>query len=165
MDRYSAADSEEFVGDLLAPVSRNSFSSFNEYTSLIATPGADGWVTLDTNRRVDDRTHGYDASFVAGGNRVAYKLQTQGTRFRVDQIAPSAVSDDPAALEEAEEALKEIESQFNAIQEEFRREHLGFIRDLLAKGDKKDAIEAYCLAFNCSLPDAKVAVEAMKQST
>lgn len=74
------------------------------------------------------------------------------------------VEDDPASLEEAEEALKELEAQFDAIQEEFRREQLSLIGDLLANGQKKEAIKAYRSAFDCSLPDAKAAVEAMKQS-
>ena len=74
------------------------------------------------------------------------------------------VEDDPAALEEAEEALKAIKSQFDAIQEEFQQEQLSVIKELLAKGHKKEAIKAYRSAFDCSLSDAKAAVEAMKQS-
>jgi ribosomal protein L7/L12 len=74
------------------------------------------------------------------------------------------IEDDPAALEEAEEALKAIETQFEAIQEELRQEQLAIIRDLLVKGQKKEAIKAYRSAFDCSLSDAKAAVEAMEKS-
>jgi ribosomal protein L7/L12 len=74
------------------------------------------------------------------------------------------IEDDPAALEEAEEALKAIQAQCDAIQEEFRQDQLSIIRDLLAKGQKKEAIKAYRSAFDCTLSEAKTAVETMKQS-
>lgn len=74
------------------------------------------------------------------------------------------VEDDPAALEEAEEALRVMETLADEIQTELRQEQLSMIRELLAKGQRKEAIKAYRLAFDCSLSDAKAAVEEMMQS-
>ena len=74
------------------------------------------------------------------------------------------VEDDPAALEEAEEALRVMETLADEIQTELRQEQLSMIRELLAKGQKKEAIKAYRSAFDCSLSDAKAAVEEMMQS-
>jgi len=74
------------------------------------------------------------------------------------------VEDDPAALEEAEQALRAIEAQLGAIQAEFQQEQLSVITRLLADGQKKEAIKAYRSAFECSLSEAKAAVEALEEA-
>jgi hypothetical protein len=74
------------------------------------------------------------------------------------------VEDDPSALEEAEKTLQAIEAQCDAILGEFRQEQLNLIKKLLVEGRKKDAVKTYRLAFDCSLPEAKAAVEAMNES-
>lgn len=74
------------------------------------------------------------------------------------------VEDDPKLIEEAEQSLKILEERFEAMQAEFldkRRQH---IRDLVAQGRKKEAMKEYRSTFDCSLSEAKDAVEAMKES-
>ncbi len=74
------------------------------------------------------------------------------------------VTDDPAVLEEAEQALQLLEQRFEAMAEEFRQEQLKAIKGLVADGRKKEAIREYRSVFECSLSEAKKAVEDLEGS-
>jgi ribosomal protein L7/L12 len=74
------------------------------------------------------------------------------------------VEDDPKLIEEAEQSLKILEERFEAMQAEFLDKQRQYIRDLVAQGRKKEAMKEYRSTFDCSLSEAKDAVEAMKES-
>lgn len=74
------------------------------------------------------------------------------------------VTEDPTVLEEAEQSLRVLEARFEAMGEEIRQEQLKVIKGLLADGRKKEAIREYRSVFECSLSEAKKAVEELERS-
>ncbi len=68
-DRYQALASELLQYFLYAPVNRNSFNSFNEYTALLEQPRRQLSFTTETG----SRTHGFgDVTSISGNERFAH---------------------------------------------------------------------------------------------
>jgi hypothetical protein len=74
------------------------------------------------------------------------------------------VAEDPKTLEQAEEALQAFQAEFEAIEAEFRQAQLQFIKGLLSEGNRKEAIKTYRLAFDCSVSEAKKAIDGLEGS-
>jgi ribosomal protein L7/L12 len=74
------------------------------------------------------------------------------------------VQEDPKLIEEAEQSFKILEERFKAMEAELLEKQRKHIRDLVAQGRKKEALKEYRATFECTLSEAKDAVEAMKEA-
>jgi ribosomal protein L7/L12 len=186
----SSGDSAEQVKSMLGDIGANRTAAMLNRVSEFFPDGRIPSDREDRQRIIDDfETNNPGVELFVEEDRTFYKCEENLYTLLVGYIANNrnefvepaddivrklkrlqrirehfGIEDDPTAVEEAEKALKVIEAQLEAIQAEFQQEQLSIIRDLVVKGQKKEAIKAYRLAFDCSLPDAKAAVEAMEQS-
>ncbi|MEW6349108.1 MAG: DUF4375 domain-containing protein [Thermodesulfobacteriota bacterium] len=74
------------------------------------------------------------------------------------------MEDDPSLVEEAMQSLKVMEERFAAMEAELLKDERERIRSLVAEGRTKEAVRVYRSVFECSLAEAKAAVDSMKDS-
>jgi len=111
------------------------------------------------NRLLVEYIVNHREEFVEPTDEIVRQYKTlQGIRERF------GVTDDPTALEDAERALRVMETWAETGRAEFQQERLVIVKSLLDAGRTAEAVKTYRSTFNCSLSEAKTAVNGMKQS-